>query len=108
MKIRIDFSVSTSGGDAIGHIEGGVDFVVEPVIGDTVSLMFSPAGVGIPKGHELGGQLKVEERVFSPGQKEYPLTLMLSDMVTETRKEAMDILAYMESEFGLHANFYDD
>lgn len=108
MKIRIDFSVFTSGGDAVGHVVGDLDFVIEPTIGDTISLMFAPTGRGIPTGHEFGGQLKVADRIISPILDRDPLTLMLSDMIAGTREQALNLMAYMESEFGLQANFYGE
>lgn len=108
MKIRIDFSVFTSGGDAVGHVVGNLDFVIEPMIGDTISLMFSPSAKSIPTGHEFGGQLKVTDRIISPAQGKDALALMLSDVVAGTREQALDLMSYMESEFGLQANFYGE
>ncbi|WP_145478242.1 hypothetical protein [Stenotrophomonas rhizophila] len=107
MKINVDFSVSTSGGEAIGNVVGDLDFAVEPMIGDTISLMCAPTGSVIPGGHESGGLLKVDVRIISPGQGQYPLAIMLSDMVAGTREQAVSLMSYLEAEFGLQANFYD-
>lgn len=107
MKVNIDFSVFTSGGDAVGNVVGDLDFVAEPAIGDTISLMCAPTGRGIPQGHQSGGLLKVVARIITAAENEYPLAIMLSDMVAETREQAVELMRYMESEFGLQANFHE-
>lgn len=106
MKVRIDFSVFTSNGDAVGRINGNLDLAVVPVIGDTVSLMLSPNGMAICPGHEFGGQLKITDRVIVAGQQDPPIILMLSDLITETRKQALDLMEYFERGFGFFSTTY--
>ena len=106
MKVRVDFSIFTASGEAVGHIEGELDCVVGPMIGDTISFMFAPNGCGIPSGHEFGGQLKVTDRIISPN-RDGPITLMLDDLIVGTKPQAMMLVAYFEDGFGLFANLYE-
>lgn len=106
MKVRVDFSIFTTDAEAVGHIEGELDCVIEPMIGDTISFMFAPNGSGIPSGHELGGLLKVTDRVISPNRGE-TITIMLENLIAGTKPQAMAIVAYLEDGFGLFANLYE-
>lgn len=108
MKISIDFSVTTSSGEAIGNIEGKLTFKELPVIGDSVSFLFSPKGV-IPK-KSLGflGVRKVVDRIFRPGAEHDFVTLILDDVVLETREQAIEAMEYFELGFDLCSNIYAD
>jgi hypothetical protein len=44
MKIAIDFSVNTANGEAVGSVDGQVEFGVEPRIGDTIFFLPLPMG----------------------------------------------------------------
>lgn len=108
MRVRIDFSVFTSSGDAIGHIDGEIDCVVEPIIGDTICLMLAPNQTPIPSGHEHGGLLKVTDRTIRPNERGSLLSLSLSDMVVDTRENALALMDYFESGYKLFANIYGE
>ena len=108
MRVRIDFSIYALSGVAFGDIDGWLEFAVEPLIGDTVSLMSAPNGEVMPKGHVLGGQLKVTERIVRPMQVDAAITLMLDDLVVESIPQAVEIAAYLESGFGLSSDVYEE
>lgn len=107
MKIRIDFSIITADGEAIGNIEGVLDCVVLPMVGDTLCFMSAPNGADIPPGHEFGGHLKVTDRVISPNLEGGGVTILLGDMVAESKMQAMALANYFERDYGLFANIYD-
>jgi hypothetical protein len=104
MKFRIDSSVMTSAGEAVGNVVGDLEFAIAPLVGDTVSLMLAPSGALMPTGHDLGGLLKVCDRVFVLGYANSLPTLMLSDMCADTKAHALEIMRFAEAEFGLQPN----
>jgi hypothetical protein len=108
MRVHIDFSVMTADGQAIGNIEGQLDFEVLPALGDTVSFLFSPKGVLPPENSGLIGSIKVVDRVFRPNPKFDAVILMLSDLVVGTRGQALTLMNYFEAGFGLFANIYNE
>jgi hypothetical protein len=106
MKINVDFSIVTAGGEAVGHMVGTMDLPLCPVVGDTVSLAFSPLGTAMPEGHALGGHLKVADRLFSASPQGAVVLLMLEDMKAGSREQALRLMAFFESEFALQSNPY--
>lgn len=106
MKIKVDFSIFTAGGEAVGRVDGELELVATPMLGDTISMMFAPDGTAAPLGHEFGGQLKVIDRVIRPSQDNDGITIMLSDLIVDTREHALDFVGYFESRYGLYASIY--
>ncbi len=87
MRFHVDFSVVTKSGEAIGHVNGNLDCIVEPQFGDTISFIISPEGVVIPGGHEFGGLLKVQNRLIQLDQVEMPISLALENFVAGSCKQ---------------------
>ncbi|WP_147224451.1 hypothetical protein [Xanthomonas oryzae] len=106
MKVRVDFSLQTSDGISIGHVEGTLEFPFAPEVGDTINLMFSREGINIPRGHENGGILKVIERVITPNKNEDYLSIMLDDMIITNDIQANLIINYLSTSFKLNTNLY--
>ncbi|USI99478.1 hypothetical protein MUG10_15630 [Xanthomonas prunicola] len=106
MKVRVDFSLQTSNGISIGHMEGTLEFPLAPELGDTINLMFSGEGINIPKGHENGGILKVTERIITPNKNEDYLSIMLDDMIITDDIQADLIINYLSTSFKFNANLY--
>ena len=107
MKIAIDFSVNTVSGDAVGSVDGQMDFDVEPLIGDTIYFSSASDGVAIPNGHRYGGLLKVQERIIRPNHKSNCVTLSLEDLTVESRDQALAVMQYMEVSYGLFTTIYE-
>jgi hypothetical protein len=108
MKVRIDFSVFTSNHEAIGNVDGELECVVEPMIGDTICLMLAPDNKPIPPGDHGGGLLTVTARMIRPNDPEAQLSLSLSDFVVDTKEQAIALMDYFESGYKLFANIYED
>jgi hypothetical protein len=108
MKVHIDFSISTIHGEAIGYVNGQIDCMTEPMIGDTICFMLSADGTPIPQGHEAGGLLQVTGRTIRPNKNDSSLSLSLSNLVVETKDQALKIMDYFESRFGLFSNIYNE
>ncbi|WP_143698671.1 hypothetical protein [Xanthomonas oryzae] len=106
VKVRVDFSLQTSDGISIGHVEGTLEFPFAPEVGDTINLMFSGEGINIPRGHENGGILKVIERVITPNKNEDYLSIMLDDMIITNDIQANLIINYLSTSFKLNTNLY--
>jgi hypothetical protein len=107
MKIPIDFSVISKDGDAVGNVEGKLDFENVPELGDSISFLF-PLNNILPN-RDLApiGLLEVTDRIFIPGPQG-GVTLMLSDLVADTREHALKLMNYFESGFDLHTNIYNE
>jgi|APEBP8051073058_1049385.scaffolds.fasta_scaffold07556_5 hypothetical protein len=103
MRTHIDFSVITVNGDAIGHIEGDINFSILPEIGDTICLMLAPKGSAIPSGHLAGGMLRVKDRIIWPEGTNMHVSLSLEDLVADTTEQAVRLMKYFDAEFGLIA-----
>ncbi|WP_153066778.1 hypothetical protein [Xanthomonas arboricola] len=108
MKVKVDFSVSTKNGEAIGSVDGELELTTTPLLGDTISMISTQNGIAAPLGHDFGGQLKVIDRIISPNQDEYGLTIVLSDLIVSTKDQALAFMDYFKSGYGLHANLYTE
>ena len=107
MKITVDFSVNTVGGDAVGSVDGQMEFGVDPLIGDTIYFSSASNGMVIPSGHSYGGLLKVQERIIRPNQEGNFVALSLEDLTVESREQALAMMQYLELCYGLFATTYE-
>jgi hypothetical protein len=107
MRVHVDFSVFTVGGEALGYVDGEIDCIVEPLVGDTICLMLSPDGVPIPTGHAAGGLLKVMGRVIRPNEAGILLSLSLENIVVDTREHGFELMEYLDSSYKLFSNLYE-
>lgn len=94
MKIRIDFSVITRDGQAIGNVEGQLDFEVLPEIGDTISFLFAPNETLPPRDSSCIGSMRVADRIFRPCLKSGAVILMLGDLMASTKERAIELMRY--------------
>jgi hypothetical protein len=107
MKIAIDFSVNTAGGDAVGSIDGQIELGNEPLIGDTIYFSSAPDGRVIPNGHRYAGLLKVQERIIRPNHEGGLIALSLQDLTVENREQALAVMQYFEISYGLFSTVYE-
>lgn len=106
MKVRISLSVFAESSGAVGHVDGNLDFPIEPMIGDTISFLVSSNDVSLDPSLGFDGLLKVEYRTFTPNQENSSVSLMFEDLHINDRGNALQIMNFLESEFGLNAHIY--
>lgn len=107
MKMNVDFSVNTVGGNSIGSVDGEMEFRINPLIGDTIYFSSSSNGTAIPSGHKYGGLLKVQERIIRPNHDGNSVMLSLEDLTVDSREQALSIMQYLEDCYGLFATIYE-
>lgn len=105
MKVKVDFSIFLADGSAFGYVDGELQLLTAPEIGDQVSFSFSSSGKAIPDGADLGGMLRVTGRIHSAA-KASELTIMLEDMHVSDANAAVLIGAFLVDEFGVYLNAY--
>lgn len=106
MKIRISTSVFAKNSGAVGHIDGDLDFPIEPMIGDTISFIVSHNDAPLDTSLGFDGLLKVEYRTITPNHKNHAISLMLEDLRVDDKENALQIMNFLESEFGLYSHPY--
>lgn len=104
MKVRLDFGIVVSPGNAIGNASGEISAEIVPNIGDTISFMNSEVGAAIPGGASQGGLLRVVDRVFDANGGE--VLLSLEDMEIANEKAMVDIISYLERCHMLVVDYY--
>ena len=105
MKVYIDISVFTKE-SAIGRVSGNIDVPIVPEIGDTVDLGTSKEG-HIEQPLVFGALLKVKERTITV-DSDTEIAITLSDLTLATRDDAKTAMAYLESRYGLVAEYWDE
>jgi hypothetical protein len=106
MKVRISISVFAENSGAVGHVDGDLDFPIEPMIGDTISFIVSDNDVPLDTSLGFDGLLKVEYRTITPNHKNHAISLMLEDLRVDGKESALHIMNFLESGFGLYSNPY--
>jgi hypothetical protein len=106
MKIYVDFSVLTVGGDAIGRVSGLLDFPTVPPVGATVALSPTAGGKAPPAETGFTGHLKVVGVVFHPSTEEGSIAVSLADAVANSRESAQSLMRYFRDGFRLSADEY--
>jgi hypothetical protein len=106
MKMHISISVLAESSGAIGHVDGNLDFPVEPMVGDTISLSISDNDVPLDTSLGFDGLLLVEYRTIMPNIKKGAVSLMLQDLQVSDKESALKIMNYLQNEFGLNAHTY--
>jgi hypothetical protein len=108
MKVAVDFSVFTKDEGAFGNVSGEVSVITVPQIGDSISFLFSDAKVSLDQTIGFGGILKVTDRIIAINREDQQLALALSNVVVQTKNDALKVMQYFEYAFDLFAVRYED
>ena len=106
MKVNVDFSVFTKSSGAFGQVSGEVYLTMVPNSGDLLS--FVASGKHDVFVHGFTGLLDVTSRVIAVNREDQQLALGLRDVVMPTEDDALRLMKYFESEYGMFSEVYTE
>jgi hypothetical protein len=101
MKVIIDFSVVTEETGAFGNITGELTLSAIPQVGDSISFLFPGSGVFLDQSLGFNGVLEVVDRIFNANSENGAISLALNSVSVKTKEDALNIMQYFETGFGL-------
>ena len=105
-SIHVDISLFAKD-EAVGMISGEVQVRIVPQIGDVMTFDLQGADVGRHEAAFKIGPIEVTDRLIGAGANGR-ITVILSDITVEKKKDALQIMAFFEDCCGLVGDRWDE
>lgn len=107
MKVDIDSSLSTRGGEAIGRLHGAIELAAVPPIGSSISFLSARGGAMLPMIEGFSGMARVAALQLAANLTTNGVLAILEDIAVPTREDGRRLAKYLEEGFGVFLEEYD-